>query len=142
STINTSGQLSIQGDNLGTNISGLNNSGELTLVASDHGAINSALEFATDSMEMYIGGTNDIATKAMFTTHELADNMVLANSENLAHLAGLQGSQAKQNADNINALKELATMHVDGGQSAMAEQMKYVIFAVLAAVVVLGVKRI
>ncbi len=140
-TTNTSGSVAMQGDNLGTNIAGVNNTGNITMSLSDHGAINSALEFATDSMEAYVLNTNDIASKAMFTTTELADNMLLSNSENLAHMAGLQGSQASMNTENINAMMKLATMTADGGQSVMAEQMKYVVFAVLAAVVFLGMKR-
>ncbi|WP_087019055.1 hypothetical protein [Thaumasiovibrio subtropicus] len=139
-TTNTSGSIAFQGDNLGTNVSGVNMAGDLNLTATDHGAINAALEFATDSMQAYVQGNNDVVSKAMLTTTELADNMMVMNSENLAHMAGLQGNQAAQNTENINAMMKLATIAADGGQTATSEQMKWVIFAVLAAMVVIGVK--
>lgn len=64
-----------------------------------------------------------------------------SHSENLQYVAGLAGNQAKQNTDNLETLKELAEMKIDGGQVATSKQMTIVVSVIAFLLVVAFVMR-
>ncbi|ENM5736881.1 chemotaxis protein [Vibrio mimicus] len=147
---NVSGQNAIDGDNLGTAISGVNNS-TLHVTATDHGAVNKALalggELINETGSMfenalkYAGGVNkDSLTFAESALEDIASS----NSENLQMLAGLSGGQAKQNAESLNAIMDLAKFKQDNGASENKQQqiiLLVVIVIVLGLVAMMAVKR-
>ncbi|ELS8947699.1 chemotaxis protein [Vibrio furnissii] len=120
-TTNVSGQNAISGDNLGTAISGVNNS-TINVTATDYGAVEGALAFAGDAL----------------------DDFSSANSENLQTLAGLAGNQAEQNKQNLNAVMELAKFKQDNGASENRQQqivMFVIIALILGAVAIMALKK-
>ncbi|EMK6668563.1 chemotaxis protein [Vibrio fluvialis] len=131
-TTNVSGQNAISGDNLGTAISGVNQS-TINVTATDYGAIENAFAFAGDTME----GTLAFAGDAL-------DDISAANSENLQTLAGLAGNQAEQNRQNLDAVMELAKFKQDNGASENRQQqivMFVIIALILGAVAVMALKK-
>lgn len=62
-----------------------------------------------------------------------------ANSENLQLMAGLSGSQAKQNADSLNKIMELAKFNKDGGQN---QGFKYQVVLLGVVIVVMAIVAI
>ncbi|BDU42896.1 chemotaxis protein [Vibrio nigripulchritudo] len=75
-TTNTSGQNAIDGDNLGTAISGVNNS-TVMVTATDHGAVAGALEMAEHGFDVVgeaVGDTLDFADSAMNNSLDFAAN--------------------------------------------------------------------
>ncbi|QIA63336.1 chemotaxis protein [Vibrio astriarenae] len=144
-TTNVSGQTAISGDNLGTNLSGVNNS-EINITATDHGAVKGALDLGGEIIEagenMFLGGVEMVQnsheinsalvrdahntnTDFLSSTHELntmfaahaLDEYSSTNSENLSMIAGLAGNQAAQNSANLSSMMELAKFKQDGGKS-------------------------
>jgi len=131
-TSNNSGQNAISGDNLGTAISGVNNS-TLNVTATDHGAIEAAGNLAELSMTTLGSVSNNAleqmgdVSKGAFelskdATQKVADfskdalkQYSASNSENLSMMAGLAGSQAAQNAENLQAVMELGKFKQDNG---------------------------
>ncbi|HFQ5296165.1 hypothetical protein [Vibrio vulnificus] len=149
-TTNVSGQNAISGDNLGTAISGVNNS-TINVTATDYGAIDKAFELGGElinqSGEMFdsaIGFAAGVNRDSLqFAEHALED-IASTNSENLQMLAGLSGSQSKQNADSLNAIMDLAKFKQDGGVSENRQQqiiLLVVIVIVLGLVTMMAVKR-
>ncbi|HHI5409203.1 chemotaxis protein [Vibrio metoecus] len=150
STTNVSGQIGNQGDNLGAQISGVNNS-TIRVTTTDHGAVNKALalggELINETGSMfenalkYAGGVNkDSLTFAESALEDIASS----NSENLQMLAGLSGGQAKQNAESLNAIMDLAKFKQDNGESENKQQqiiLLVVIVIVLGLVAMMAVKR-
>ncbi|OAN11581.1 chemotaxis protein [Photobacterium jeanii] len=166
---NTSGQNAIQGDNLGVAISGVNDS-TVNVNMTDHGAmeraaelgelaLNSNTEVSTKAMETNAKVTSDalnmgkdvvknamnFGEKALATNADVSKtamkHVTTAHSENLQHLAGLAGNQAAQNTQNIKALKDLATMKVDGGQVATSKQMTITVGLVMLFLAVIFMQR-
>lgn len=120
-TTNVSGQNAIQGNNLGTAISGVNNS-TITVTATDNGAIEGAFAFAGDAL----------------------DDLRSGHSESLQMVAGLAGNQAQQNTQNMNTLMELAKFNQDGGASQNKQQqiiMTVIIAVILGAVAIAALKH-
>ncbi|EHD2270038.1 chemotaxis protein [Vibrio cholerae] len=87
------------------------------------------------------GGVNkDSLTFAESALEDIASS----NSENLQMLAGLSGGQAKQNAENLNAIMDLAKFKQDNGASENKQQqiiLLVVIVIVLGLVAMMAVKR-
>ncbi|MCF8779934.1 chemotaxis protein [Vibrio sp. IRLE0018] len=158
---NVSGQNAISGDNLGTAISGVNNS-TINVTATDHGAIDKAFELGGElinqSGEMFdsaIGFAGQVNKDSLsfastvnrdslqFAENALED-IASSNSENLQMLAGLSGSQSKQNSDSLNAIMDLAKFKQDSGQSEHNQQqiiLLVVIVLVLGLITFMAVKR-
>lgn len=138
---NNSGQLGIEGNNLGVALSGVTNS-ELHITATDHGAINAAFDMGgemIDTMEtlsknVFVLADNTI-DKALAFTDEALDQYGASNSENLHMLAGLAGNQAAQNAENLSTVMELAKHKQDGGASVQskAQLTAFVVIFLIAA---------
>ncbi|MBY7829989.1 chemotaxis protein [Vibrio fluvialis] len=131
-TTNVSGQNAISGDNLGTAISGVNQS-TINVTATDYGAIESAFAFAGDTLEGALAFAGDAL-----------DDISSANSENLQTLAGLAGNQAEQNRQNLDAVMELAKFKQDNGASENRQQqivMFVIIALILGAVAVMALKK-
>ncbi|MBV7298933.1 MULTISPECIES: chemotaxis protein [Vibrionaceae] len=132
STSNVSGQNAISGNNLGTAISGINES-TINVTATDHGAIEKSLLFAENAMN----GSLSFAGDAL-------DDMSSANSENLQMLAGLAGNQAEQNKQSLDSVMELAKFKQDNGQSKTRQEqliMLVVIALILGAVAMMALKK-
>lgn len=152
-TTNVSGQNGIQGDNLGASIAGVNNS-TVSVNMTDHGAIEKAGQLAElamttagDSTKAALESNTEVATSAMDHVSNFAGetlNQVSAtNSENLQYMAGLAGNQASQNAKNLETIKELASMSVDGGQVETSSKMgtlTVVIVLVIGIIAALAVR--
>ncbi|OEE40755.1 hypothetical protein [Vibrio ordalii] len=149
-TTNVSGQNAISGDNLGTAISGINNS-TLNVTATDYGSVNKALDLGGELVEQtgrmfndalkYAGGVNkdslDFAENAL-------EDMSSSNSENLQMLAGLAGNQAAQNTQSLSAMMDLAKFKQDNGASENKQQqiiLMVIIAVVLGAVAIMAMKR-
>lgn len=166
---NTSGQVGIDGDNLGVALSGIANS-TVNVTATDHGAVNAAfdmggemiagmtqvsnnsllladstvergLNFADSTLDRsfdfageLVKSSNQFAGKALETNAEFAGSMLnefsASNSENMQMLAGLSGSQAAQNSENLNAIMDLAKHKQDGGASVQSKQQLLAFVAV------------
>lgn len=124
-TTNVTGQNGIQGDNLGTAISGVNNS-TITVTATDYGALERAHQLG----ELSVNQMGELSSEAI--------QAVSQNSqENLSMLAGLAGNQAAQNTENIEAMMELAKFNQDGGDTERSEIMsKNIAIGAAAAVAV------
>ncbi|CCN85477.1 conserved hypothetical protein [Vibrio nigripulchritudo SFn27] len=144
-TTNTSGQNAIQGDNLGTAISGVNDS-TIMVSATDHGAIEAARELG----ELAINGNATVATNAIdmseavtkeafdlsFQTSEMVSD---AHSKNLQYIAGLAGSNAANQAENLKAVRELASKKMDGGAENQTKYMVMGLGLLVGAFVVVNV---
>jgi hypothetical protein len=164
SNTNTSGQNAIQGDNLGTAISGVNGS-TINVQSTDHGAIEKAAQLGELAMttlgnatENVVDKNAEVAKSAMSTTADVSNNAMKnvtafadtainkyssSNSENLQMMAGLAGSQATQNAKNLETVAALAQAKADGGQVATSEQMtKTVMYLAAAAVGAFAIMRL
>ncbi|MDN3697780.1 chemotaxis protein [Vibrio cortegadensis] len=115
-TTNVSGQNAISGDNLGTAISGVNDS-TINVTATDHGAIQAAENMHEINTDFASGVLEEYSS---------------SNSENLQMMAGLAGNQATQNTKNINAMMELAKFNKDGGQSKQNSMNLYLMMFVAA----------
>ncbi|WP_217515399.1 chemotaxis protein [Vibrio metschnikovii] len=166
---NTSGQVGIDGDNLGVALSGIANS-TVNVTATDHGAVNAAfdmggemiagmtqvsnnsllladstvergLNFADSTLDRsfdfageLVKSSNQFAGKALETNAEFAGSMLnefsASNSENMQMLAGLSGSQAAQNSENLKAVMDLAKHKQDGGASVQSKQQLIAFVAV------------
>lgn len=137
-TTSVSGQNGIQGDNLGASIAGVNNS-TVNVTMTDHGAIEKAGQLA----ELAMTTTSDTANHAITKVSEFAGDTLKqqanTNSENLQYMAGLAGNQANQNAKNLEAIKELASMSMDGGQMETSAKMTAVAIIVTLVVGVIAV---
>ncbi|EHZ7358374.1 chemotaxis protein [Vibrio vulnificus] len=119
-TSNNSGQNAISGDNLGTAISGINNS-TLNVTATDHGAIEAAGNLAELSMTTMGSLAGDTVKSVTDFSKDALKTYSATNSENLSMMAGLAGSQAAQNAENLNAVMELAKFKQDNGANEQRE---------------------
>ncbi|CAH8208490.1 chemotaxis protein [Vibrio aestuarianus] len=160
-TTNVSGQNAISGDNLGTAISGINNS-TLNVTATDYGSVNKALDLGGELVEQtgrmfndalkYAGGVNkdslDFASEVNQGSLDFAENaledMSSSNSENLQMLAGLAGNQAAQNTQSLSAMMDLAKFKQDNGVSENKQQqiiLMVIIAVVLGAVAIMAMKR-
>ena len=117
-TTNVSGQNAISGDNLGTAISGVNNS-TINVTATDYGAVEESFALGQQAIEK----TTDFASHAL-------EEFSSSNSENLQMLAGLAGNQAAQNTQNLEALKELSKFKQDGGTNETNRMNMYVMLAI------------
>lgn len=122
-TTNVSGQNAISGDNLGTAISGVNNS-TINVTATDYGAVEESFALGQQAIEQ----TTDFANQAL-------EEFSSSNSENLQMLAGLAGNQAAQNTKNLEALQALAKFKQDGGAN---ESNRMNMYVMLAIAVILG----
>ena len=132
STSNVSGQNAISGNNLGTAISGVSDS-NITVTATDHGAIEQSLLFA----EKAVNGSLSFAGDAL-------DDMSTANSESLQMLAGLAGNQAAQNKQSLDSVMELAKFKQDNGQSETRKEMLIMLVLValiMGAVAMMALKK-
>ncbi|WP_456296848.1 chemotaxis protein [Vibrio sp. AK197] len=147
---NVSGQNAISGDNLGTAISGVNNS-TLNVTATDYGSVSKALDLGGEIVEQsgqmfdnalsYAGQVNQDSLD--FADNALED-ITASNSENLQMMAGLAGNQAEQNTKNLNAIMDLAKFKQDGGVSASNKQqiiLMAVVALVLGGVAYMAVKK-
>ncbi len=132
-TTNVSGQNGIQGDNLGASIAGVNNS-TVSVNMTDHGAIEKAGQLAElamttagNSTQAALDSNTKVSTSAMDHVSDFAGDTLKqqaqTNSENLQYMAGLAGNQANQNAKNLETIKELASLNVDGGQLETSSKM-------------------
>lgn len=151
---NVSGQNAIQGDNLGVTISGVNDS-NIDVTMTDHGAMERAAELgelaltsnvkalgiAADLGSNAIDANKDIASDAIALSRDTTKLVSNSHSENLQYVAGLAGNQAKQNTDNLETLKELAEMKIDGGQVATSKQMTIVVSVVAFLLIVAFMMR-
>lgn len=117
-TTNVSGQNAISGDNLGTAISGVNNS-TINVTATDYGAVEESFALGQQAIEQ----TTDFANQAL-------EEFSSSNSENLQMLAGLAGNQAAQNTKNLEALQALAKFKQDGGANESNRMNMYVMLAI------------
>ncbi|EGA69577.1 methyl-accepting chemotaxis protein [Vibrio sinaloensis DSM 21326] len=122
-TTNVSGQNAISGDNLGTAISGVNNS-TINVTATDYGAVEESFALGQQAIEQ----TTDFANQAL-------EEFSSSNSENLQMLAGLAGNQAAQNTKNLETLQALAKFKQDGGAN---ESNRMNMYVMLAIAVILG----
>lgn len=160
-TTNVSGQNAISGDNLGTAISGINNS-TLNVSTTDYGSVNRALDLGGELVKQsgtmfhqaldYAGGVNQDSLKfsegvnrdSLKFAGEALSSINSSNSENLQMLAGLSGNQAEQNTKSLNAVMELAKFKQDNGASENRQQqivLMVVIAIVLGVVAVMAVKK-
>ncbi|MCL9782088.1 chemotaxis protein [Vibrio sp. S4M6] len=147
---NVSGQTAISGDNLGTAISGVNNS-TVNVTATDHGAVKHAFELGGElveqSGEMFeqaLEHANQVNVNSMDFAENALEDISSSHSENLQVMAGLAGNQAEQNTKNLDALMDLAKFNQDGGASENKQQqviMMVVISVVLGGVAIMAVKR-
>ncbi|XDF78832.1 hypothetical protein AAFX60_006925 [Aliivibrio fischeri] len=122
-TTNTSGSNAAQGDNLGTMISGVNNS-TINTTVTDHGAVSGSLDFAGDVVDKVLesntaanNNVTEIANTAMSTVKDSASQMAINAKESM------------------NFAKEMATTTITGGSS---EGQKQIVIVVLGCVVVGG----
>ncbi|ERM57669.1 MULTISPECIES: hypothetical protein [Vibrio] len=137
-TTNVTGQNAISGDNLGTAISGVNNS-TINVESVDHGAVQGALKlgeeiiFSAESMHEtnaeYLAKLNG---QSMQFANASLEEYSATNSENLQMMAGLAGNQAAQNSENLGAVMELAKFNHDGGQSEQSEMNLYLMMFIAA----------
>lgn len=113
-TSNVSGQNAIQGNNLGTALSGINNS-TITVTATDYGAIEKSHQLG----ELSINQMGELSSQALDQMGGLSKEAIktvsLNSQENLAMLAGLAGNQAAQNTQNLEAMMDLAKFKQDNG---------------------------
>lgn len=123
-TTNTSGSNAAQGDNLGTMISGVNNS-TINTTVTDHGAVSGSLNFAGDVVDKVLESNTaannnvvDVANNAMSTVKDSASQMAINAKESM------------------NFAKEMATTTITGGSS---EGQKQIAMVVVGCVVVIGV---
>ncbi|EKO3579527.1 chemotaxis protein [Vibrio metschnikovii] len=133
---NTSGQVGIDGDNLGVALSGIANS-TVNVTATDHGAVNAAFDMGG---EMIAGMTqvsnnslllaDNTVSKTLDFSEEVIGKYSASNSENMQMLAGLSGSQAAQNSENLKAVMDLAKHKQDGGASVQSKQQLIAFVAV------------
>ncbi|WP_238132277.1 chemotaxis protein [Vibrio cincinnatiensis] len=107
---NTSGQLGIEGDNLGVALTGVANS-SVNITATDHGAVDAAFSMGGEMIE----AMENVSQNTFAFTDRTLERYSASNSENLQMLAGLAGNQAAQNAENLGAVMELAKFKQDGG---------------------------
>ncbi|MEZ8106815.1 chemotaxis protein [Vibrio cortegadensis] len=131
-TTNVSGQNAISGDNLGTAISGVNDS-TINVTATDHGAIGKAFDLG----ELVIAENSKNVEQAYNFGGQALEEFSSSNSENLQTMAGLAGSQAKQNAESLEAVMKLAKFKQDNGQS--ESETKKIIAIVIVSLVIGGV---
>ncbi|PJC85704.1 chemotaxis protein [Vibrio sp. HA2012] len=132
-TTSVSGQNGIQGDNLGASIAGIQNS-TVSVQMTDHGAIEKAGQLAELSLTTARDNTNAALENMSGFAGETLKQQALTNSENLQYMAGLAGNQASQNARNLETLKELASMGMDGGQVETSTKMSTLTLAVVLVV--------
>ncbi|HHQ4186213.1 TPA: chemotaxis protein [Vibrio cholerae] len=147
---NVSGQNAIDGDNLGTAISGVNNS-TINVTATDHGAVSKALELGGELInqtgeifDSAVGFAGKVNKDSLQFAENALEDIASSNSENLQMLAGLSGSQSKQNSDNLNAIMDLAKFKQDNGASENKQQqiiLLVVIVIVLGLVTMMAVER-
>ena len=140
-TTNVSGQNAISGDNLGTAISGVNNS-TISVTATDYGAIDKSYEFAGQALDETMGFAGQALGESMGFAENALDEFSSANSENLQMLAGLSGSQAEQNTENISAMMELAKFNKDGGQSKLSQQQLVLTAIVIVVIGLIAYKAV
>ncbi|GHA34317.1 chemotaxis protein [Photobacterium aphoticum] len=130
-TTNTSGSAAVSGDNNGVMLAGVSDS-HINVTMTDHGA----MERASQLGELALASNTDVATAAINANADVSETAMesvsQAHGENLQMLAGLAGNQAAQNTQNIEALKELAEMKIDGGQVATSKQMTITVGIVIA----------
>ncbi|MCG3758849.1 chemotaxis protein [Vibrio cincinnatiensis] len=107
---NTSGQLGIEGDNLGVALTGVANS-SVNITATDHGAVDAAFNMGGEMIE----AMENVSQNTFAFTDRTLERYSASNSENLQMMAGLAGNQAAQNAENLGAVMELAKFKQDGG---------------------------
>ncbi len=146
-TKNTSGQNAIQGDNLGVALSGVSDS-EINVSMSDHGAIEAAKEMGELAMNNNADVTKTaldmgqtVAKDAIDLSRETSEVISNSHSESLQYVAGLAGSSAKQNAENLQTIKALADSTSNGGASASNSAMTKVVGLVIAGAVVVSVAK-
>ncbi|AJR08669.1 chemotaxis protein [Photobacterium gaetbulicola] len=138
------GELAIA-SNVEVTTGALESNTEVSKAALNMGAhsLSEALDFGRDSLE----GALMFGNEAMHLNAEVSNNAIdtvsQSHHENLQMIAGLAGSQAAQNTENLAALKGLAEMNADGGQVATSRQMTIVVGLVMAfmAVMMVGGKR-
>ncbi|MGF1748238.1 chemotaxis protein [Vibrio cionasavignyae] len=140
-TTNVSGQNAISGDNLGTAISGVNNS-TISVTATDYGAIDKSYEFAGQALDETMDFAGQALGESMGFAENALDEFSSANSENLQMLAGLSGSQAEQNTENISAMMELAKFNKDGGQSKLSQQQLILMAVVIVVIGLIAYKAV
>lgn len=170
-TNNVSGSAAASGDNNGLMLAGVNDS-NINVTMTDHGAmeraaelgelalssntavskaaldmgahsVSEAMDFGRDSLEGALQFGGDAMQLNAEVSNKAIDEVSQAHHENLQMVAGLAGSQAAQNTENLEALTELASMKADGGQVATSRQMTIVVGLVVTfmAVMMLGGKR-
>ncbi|SEG21378.1 chemotaxis protein [Vibrio hangzhouensis] len=158
-TTNVSGQNAIEGDNLGTAISGVNNS-TINVTATDHGAVEKsfemgekALSFADNALDETLGFADGVfddalgavaanSEKTIMFAENALDEFSATNSENLQMVAGLAGNQAAQNSKNLNAMMELAKFNKDGGQSQLNKQQLILVGIIIVVMGVVAAKAV
>lgn len=155
---NTSGQVGIDGDNLGVALSGIANS-TVNVTATDHGAVNAAFDMGGEMIagmaqvsnnslllaDNTVSKTLDFSSEALESGFNFAGELVetnakfadatlskysASNSENMQMLAGLSGSQAAQNSENLKMVMDLAKHKQDGGASVQSKQQLIAFVAV------------
>ncbi|WP_187984781.1 chemotaxis protein [Vibrio metschnikovii] len=122
---NTSGQVGIDGDNLGVALSGIANS-TVNVTATDHGAVNAAFDMGGEM----IAGMTQVSNNSLLLADATLSKYSASNSENMQMLAGLSGSQAAQNSENLKAVMDLAKHKQDGGASVQSKQQLIAFVAV------------
>ncbi|EOB4246552.1 chemotaxis protein [Vibrio metschnikovii] len=122
---NTSGQVGIDGDNLGVALSGIANS-TVNVTATDHGAVNAAFDMGGEM----IAGMTQVSNNSLLLADATLSKYSASNSENMQMLAGLSGSQAAQNSKNLKAVMDLAKHKQDGGASVQSKQQLIAFVAV------------
>lgn len=158
-TTNVTGQNAIDGDNLGTAISGVNNS-TVNVTATDHGSVGKAFEFGQSSLDMVgnafdeslgfadgvfddaLGAVADNSERTLIFAENALDEYSATNSENLQMVAGLAGNQAAQNSKNLNAMMELAKFNKDGGQSQTSKQQLILVGIIIVVMGVVAAKAV
>lgn len=133
---NTSGQVGIDGDNLGVALSGIANS-TVNVTATDHGAVNAAFDMGGEMIAGMAQVSNNsllladnTVSKTLDFSEEVIGKYSASNSENMQMLAGLSGSQAAQNSENLKAVMDLAKHKQDGGASVQSKQQLLAFVAV------------
>lgn len=134
-TTNTSGSNAAQGDNLGTMISGVNNS-TINTTVTDHGAVSGSLNFAGDVVESALESNSNVIEAAIKSNDNANNNIVDVANTAMSTVKDSASQMAINAKESMNFAKEMATTTITGGSS---EGQKQIAMVVVGCVVVIGV---
>ncbi|MDE1352174.1 hypothetical protein L9W80_18730 [Vibrio aestuarianus] len=136
-TTNTE-NYALQGDNTGNAILGSGN----TMISTDHGAIESAFDFAETGLKEAFGFGESSLRFAGSAFDGALDAVTGTTRDAMDMVSGLTASQNAQNSQSISAIRDLAENVQTGGEAVIAktskDMMKMVMVVIGVGVVVTG----